>query len=149
MAQRYSVSRTIKAPIELVFRRISDVERFAELHDDILEIEFLSETTHGVGTRFRETRSMNGRTVTTELELTEYVENERVRFVSDAGGTIWDTVMAVTSNDDVTELEMNMDARPYKLLARIVNVMIKPMVTKAVTKDMDELKAWCENQSSE
>jgi len=71
MAQRYSMFRTIKAPIELVFSRISDVHRFAEVSEDILEIEFLSEKTHGVGTRFRETRDMNGRRATTELEITE------------------------------------------------------------------------------
>ncbi len=146
MAHRYNVLRTIKAPIELVFSRISDVHNFSEVSEDILEIEFLSETTHGVGTRFRETRNMNGRKATTELEITELVENERVRFVSDAGGTIWDTVMAVTANGEFTELEMTMDARPYKLIARIVNIVIKGMVTKAVTKDMDGLKTWCEAQ---
>ena len=144
MAHRYSVSRSIKAPIDLVFSRISDVHSFAEVSDDILNIEFLSETTHGVGTRFKETRNMSGREATTELELTEFVENERVRFVSDAGGTIWDTVMAVTPNGEYTQLEMNMDARPYKFVARIMNIVIKGMVTKAVTKDMDNLKAWCE-----
>ena len=146
MVQQYSVSRSINAPIELVFSRISDVRKFSEVSEDILEIEFLSETTSGVGTRFRETRNMNGRTATTELELTEFVENERVRFVSDSGNTIWDTVMAVTADGEVTKLEMNMDARPYKFLARIMNVVIKPMVTKAVTKDMDGLKTWCEAQ---
>lgn len=86
MPQRYSVNRTINAPIELVFSRISDVQNFAEVSEDIIDIEFLSETTSGVGTRFRETRNMNGRTATTDLELTEFVENERVRFVSAAGG---------------------------------------------------------------
>jgi hypothetical protein len=146
MAQRYSVSRTINAPIELVFGRISDVRRFAEVSEDVLEIEFLSETPHGVGTRFRETRNMNGRKATTELEVTEFVENERVRFVSDAGGTIWDTVMAVTANGDTTDLEMTMDARPSNFVARIVNLVIKGMVTRAVTRDMDQLKAWCEAQ---
>lgn len=146
MAHRYAVSRTVKAPIELVFSRISDVHRFAEVSEDILEIEFLSDITSGVGTRFRETRNMNGRTATTELEITECVENDRVRFVSDAGGTIWDTVMSVTPNGDVTNLEMIMDATPYKFVARIVNIFIKGMVNKAVTKDMDRLKAWCEAQ---
>jgi len=29
-----------------------------------------------------------------------------------------------------------------------VNRSIKPMVTKAVTKDMDRLKEWCETQPS-
>ena len=76
MAHRYAVSRSIEAPIELVFSRISDVHNFAEVSKDILEIEFLSETTQGVGTKFRETRDMNGRTATTDLEITEFVENE-------------------------------------------------------------------------
>ena len=149
MAHRYAVSRTIKAPIGLVFGRISDVRRFAEISEDILEIEFLSETTQGVGTRFRETRSMNGRRSTTELEITEHVQDERVRFVSDAGGTIWDTVMRVTPDGDVTRLEMTMDARPHRFMAHIVNVFIKGMVTRAVTADMDKLKAWCEAQASD
>jgi hypothetical protein len=148
MAHRYSVNRNIKAPIDVVFRRISEVEEFAEVSEDVLEIEFLTESTHGVGTRFRETRDMNGRRVTNELEITELVEHDRVRFVSDAGGTIWDTVMAVSSKGDVTELQMTMDARPYKLMARIMNFVIEPMVTKAVTKDMGQLKEWCEAHTS-
>jgi hypothetical protein len=148
MPQRYAASRTIKAPVELVFSRISDVHKFAEVSDDILEIEFLSETTHGVGTRFRETRNMNGRRATTELEITEFVENERVRLVSDAGGAIWDTIMHVTQDGDATRLDMTMDALPHTFMARIVNVFIKGMVTRAVTTDMDKLKAWCEAHSS-
>ncbi len=146
MAHRYSVSRTIDAPIDLVFRRISDVQNFPDVSEDILGVEFLSETTQGVGTRFKETRSMKGRTTITELEITELVENEHVRFVSDAGGTIWDTVMKVTSNGDGTELDMTMDARPHKLGARVINLFIKGMVNTAVTEDMDKLKAWCEAQ---
>ena len=143
-SQRHAVSRTIKAPVDLVFTRISDVHRFAEVSDDILEIEFLSGITHGVGTRFKETRNLNGRTATTEIEVTEYVENAGVRFVSDAGSTIWDTVMIVTARGDATELSMTMDARPYTWMAKLVNVFIKGMVTKAVTRDMDKLKMWCE-----
>lgn len=81
-----------------------------------------------------------------DLDITEFVENERVRFVSDAGSTIWDTVMAVTADGDLTRLDMTMDARPYKLMARLVNTVIKGMVTRAVTADMDKLKAWCEAQ---
>jgi len=144
MAQRYSVTRQIQAPIELVFSRISDIERFAEVNEHIVEIEFLTEQRSGVGTRFKETREMNGRRSTTTLELTEYVENDRVRLVADQGGAIWDTVMSVTEKDGATELRMVMDARPYKLMARIVTPLIKGMVTRAVVADMDGLKTNCE-----
>ena len=147
MAQRYSVTREIRAPIELVFSRISDVRRFEEVNEDVLEIEFLTEQQSGVGTRFKETRNMNGRRTTTTLELTEYVENQHVRFVSDEGGTIWDTVMRVAEKDGGTELRMVMDARPYKLLARIITPLIKGMVTKAVVADLDRLKTRCEQEA--
>ena len=149
MAQQYSVTRQIQAPIELVFSSISEVRRFEEVNEDVLSIEFLSEQQSGVGTRFRETRNMNGRRSTTTLELTEYVNNKHVRFVSDAGGTIWDTVMSVAEKDGGTELRMVMDARPYKLMARIVTPFIKGMVTKAVVADMDKLKTRCEQEATD
>jgi hypothetical protein len=37
-----------------------------------------------------------------------------------------------------------MDARPYKLMARVMNTLIGGMVKKAVEKDMDSVKAYCE-----
>ena len=57
---------------------------------------FLSEVRTGVGTRFRETRLMHGKERSTELEVTEYVENERVRMVADTDGTVWDSVFVVS-----------------------------------------------------
>ncbi len=149
MTTQYAVTRQIQAPLELVFERISDVRRFKDVNEDVLEIEFLTDQQSGVGTRFKETRNMNGRTATTTLELTELVENGHVRFVSDEGGAIWDTVMRVERKDGGTELSMAMDARPHKLLARIVMPLIKGMVTKAVVADMDKLKAWCESEAAE
>lgn len=148
MATQYAVIRQIQAPIELVFERISDVRRFKEVNEDILGIEFLGEQQSGVGTRFKETRNMNGRTSTTTLELTECVDNGHVRFVSDEGGAIWDTVMRVQAKDGGTELSMVMDALPHKFMARIVMPLIKGMVTKAVVADMDKLKAWCEQEAA-
>ena len=147
MAQPYAQIRQIQAPTELVFSAISDIRRFEEINESVLEIEFLTEQQSGVGTRFKETRDMNGRRSSTTLELTEYVDNEHVRFVSDAGGTIWDTVMSVAEKDGGTQLRMVMEARPYKFLARIITPLIKGMVTKAVVADMDGLKAWCEREA--
>ena len=148
MAQKYAVTRYIQAPLPLVFLRISDVRRFEEINESVTKIEFLTEQQSGVGTRFKETRLMKGREATTTLELTEYVENEHVRFVSDEGGTIWDTVMRVTENDGKTELSMVMDAKPYKFMARIITPLIKGMVSRAVVEDMDMLKVWCEREAS-
>ena len=141
---RHRVNRTIAAPVERVFETVASIERFREAIPHITKVEFLTESRTGVGTRFRETRVVRGREATTELEVTEYVPNERVRLVSDAGGTVWDTVFTTRSNAAGTELTMTMDGRPHTLLARIVNPIMGRMIGKAVESDMDDVKAHCE-----
>jgi uncharacterized protein YndB with AHSA1/START domain len=85
MAQ-YVATRSIAAPVARVFETVAHIDRFQEAIPHITNVEFLTETHSGVGTRFRETRLMRGREASTELEVTEYVPDERVRLVSDAGG---------------------------------------------------------------
>lgn len=145
---RTTVTRTIDAPVNVVFRTVADINHFSDAVPHIVNVEFLSDVTSGVGARFRETRLMKGKEQTTELEVTEYEENERIRLVSDAGGTIWDTVFTVTPQNGQTELTMTMDANAYKLMAKIVNPLIMGMVASAVGKDMDAVKAYCEEQGS-
>ena len=50
----------------------------------------------------------------------------------------------MTPDGDKTTLELTMDARPYKLSAKIVTPMLKNALQKAVEKDMDAVKAYCE-----
>ena len=95
MATNVTVTRRIDAPADVVFRAVAHIEQFSQAVPGILRVEFLSDVKSGVGARFRETRMMMGREASTELEVTEYVENERVRIVSEAGGALWDTVFTV------------------------------------------------------
>lgn len=144
-----TVTRVIDAPADVVFRTVADISHFSEAVPHIVNVEFLSEVRSGVGTRFRETRLMNGREASTELEVTEYVENDRVRIVSEAGGTIWDTVFTVSPAGGGTELTMVMDARPQKLSARLAVPLMLRMVKGAVATDMDAVKTFCERTGSE
>ena len=64
--------------------------------------------------------------------------------MSDAGGTIWDTVFTVRSVDSDTHLEMVMDARPHRLMAHILTPLFSRVIKKAIEGDMDDLKAYCE-----
>ena len=143
---RTRTSRTIDAPVEAVFEAVADISNFSQAVPHIARVEFLTERRVGVGTRFRETRLMRGREATTELEVTEYVRNERVRLVSDAGGTVWDSLFTVTPEGDgrSTRLDLVMEAKPYRLLARLLVPLIKGVVAKAVTADMDAVKVWLE-----
>ena len=140
------ISRTIDAPLDLVFQTVSDIRNFREAVPHIKHVEFLSDQQVGSGTRFRETRLMNGREHTVELEVAEYVDNDRVRMISDAGGTIWDTVFTVSEGADNVKLDMKMDIKPHTLFARIMTPLIRGMVVKGVETDMDAVKAFCESK---
>lgn len=141
-----TITRTIDAPLEDVFNTVADISQFSEAVPHIVKVEFLTESKAGVGTRFRETRVMKGKDVATELEVTEYVENDRVRMVADSHGTVWDSLFTVRSENGKTSLTLIMEARAYKFLPRLMNPLIKGMVAKAVGMDMDMVKAHCESQ---
>ena len=146
---RVNVSGIIEAPPEEVWGALSDIGNLPNRDEPVQKIEFLSPQKSGAGTRFRETRSMGSRTVETELEITESVPNESIRFVSDAGSTIWDTVYRChpegAPSGSSTRLEIDMEARPYKLRARLMNLLIMPMVRKGMTKHLKDLKTYCES----
>lgn len=117
---------------------------FSKAIPDIINVEFLSDVKSGIGTRFRETRLMNGKEAMTELEVTEFVENDHVRMVTDSHGAVWDSVFTVKRVDGHTELTLVMDARPHKFMQKMMIPMIKDMISKALEKDMDAVKTYCE-----
>ncbi len=145
MPKPVQTSVTIKAPVARVFDVVAHIENYQEAIPHLIEIEFLSEIKRGVGAKFRETRLMGKRKASSVLEVTEYIENETARFVSDAGGTIWDSVFSFNAlNENETELSLHMDAQPYKFLAKLMTPMIMGFVGKAVMADMQAIKVFCE-----
>lgn len=144
------LSRTIDADAEAVFETVSDISNFSRAVPHIVRVEYLSDVKVGVGARFRETRLMRGREATTELEVAEFVKNERVRMISDAGGTIWDTVFTVApgENGRGTRLDMVMEARPHRFMAKLAGPLMKGMIAKAIGEDLDAIKAYCEGGDS-
>ena len=138
------VSRTVNAPVDKVFAVVADTTIYQKAVPHIISVEVLSANTTGLGARFRETRKMKNREVSTELEITEYVLNEKVRFVSDQGGTIWDSLFLFSEENGQTTLQLTMQAKAYKLMAKLMVPMIKGMVQKAIEDDMDSIKAYCE-----
>jgi len=140
-------TRMISAPLEVVFDAISNPTSFKNAVESIVSTEYLTDQQRGAGTRFRETRMMNGKEVSVDLEISEHVENQHVRMVSDSGGTVWDTIFTVEQSGDQVAMKMAMEARPHKFMARMMNFLIRPMVAKAVESDMDAIKVFCENQN--
>lgn len=139
-----TITRRIKAPVEDVFDAVAHIENFSKAIPDITDVEFLTESHEGIGARFRETRKMKKRVATTELEVTEYEDNDHIRLVADEGGTVWDTIFRVEARVEGTELTMTMSSSPHTFKAKVTGPLTDSMVRKAVEKDMDALKNYCE-----
>lgn len=140
---RVTVGGPIDASPEVVFDAVTNIERLPEINEDVVRIEFLGEQKSGVGTRFRETRRMGKREMDTDLEVTEYVPHERARMVTDSHGTVWDTVFTVRAEGDGAHLEIAMDARPHKLMTKVMTPLMKPMFRKGMQKYLGVLAEHC------
>lgn len=138
--------RLVNAPIEKTFETIGSIEEFSRAVPQIKNYEFLSEQTEGLGTKFRETRIMNGKESETVLAIIDFVQNQLVRYLSDAGGTTWDTIFKVEESEKQTSLAMKMDATPNSIAAVFIVPLILGMVSKAVEGDMDSIKDYCEKR---
>lgn len=145
---RTLLSRSINAPANLVFKTVSEIEHFSKAVPAILHVEFLSDIKRGVGTHFRETRLINGKEVSTQLEVKEFVPDTHVRIVAESHGTIWDSVFIVTQLEDRTELTMVMDASTTKLIPKLFSSLMSGGIRRAIEKDLDSVKWYCEKQVS-
>ena len=145
---RTTVTRTIHAPADVVFSTVADISQFSQAVPHIVKVEFLSDVRSGLGTRFRETRLMKGRERQTELEVMEYVPDRRVRMVADSHGTVWDTLFEVRSESGFSILTVTMDATARGLLPKIMNVLIRGMVRRAIERDMESVKIYCERTAT-
>ena len=140
------LQRHVDAPVDMVFDTIAHIENFRQAVPDIVSVEYLGETRSGVGTRFCETRRMGGRDYSTEIEVTEYVPNERVRLVLQAGGAEWDTVFTVRPAEDGSLVGAEMTATPKSLLARVLVPLMKKSVSAAMENDLRSVAQWCETK---
>lgn len=139
-----TVTRSIHAPVGVVFQTVADARRLAQAISGVSKIEYLSVTTSGVGTRFRQTRVVNGRERILEFKVTEYVKNERVRIVNDSHDTLWDSVVTVAPSGRNTKLTLHVEARANGLLSRLMLPLVCRRVRTSAEKDLDGVKSLCE-----
>ena len=141
---RVVVIREIRAPIDFVFRSISNISQLPQTVPEIEKVEFLSENQSGIGTRFRETRLINGKESITDLEVTEYAQNEYIRMKADSHGIVWDSLFKVEKAGEFTQLTLTMDAKAQQLLPKLLNPLMKRMYKRGLEKHVDALKSYCE-----
>lgn len=138
----------INAPIDKVFEVFADIKGAQDRITGITKIDILSDAKSGIGTKWRETRIMFGKEATEVMEITDLQKNAFYTVEADSHGTKYKTIYEFESQDDgSTIVKMIFEGKPYTFGARLMGIMwffLKGATTKALEKDMIDLKKYCE-----
>jgi uncharacterized protein YndB with AHSA1/START domain len=136
------VTRTIPAPPEQVFGLFTDLDAAPERLSQIDAIERLTDGPVGVGTRWKETRTMFGRQATEEMEITEFAPPRAYAVEAESCGTRFRTDFRFSPETQGTRVEMQFVATPVSLFAHIMSPLsglMKGMLVKCLEQDLDDL----------
>lgn len=145
--QKITVERTIAAPPARVFASATDIHRWAEIVPAIERVEVLTPGPMGVGTRFRETRKMMGREATEEMTVTGFDPPRSYVLGAESHGCRYRTELRFEPAGAGTRMVFDFGAEPLTFAAKVMMVLMKPMMKKAAqmcAKDLDAIKAHCE-----
>lgn len=147
--QDVEVRRHVAAPVQRVWDVATDLAGSPEVIRGIDAVEVLTPGPFGAGTRWRETRTMMGRSATEEMTVTA-VEPARSYRVEAAGrGAHYVSTFAFApSADGGTDVTTTFGGRPTSTVARFLGAITAPLgrraVTRALEQDLDDIAAAAE-----
>jgi uncharacterized protein YndB with AHSA1/START domain len=104
-----TVSSHIAAPTERVFEQFTDLDHATAHVSGIKKIEVLTQGVFQLGTRWRETREVLGRTDSAEMEVTSFERNKTYTITHHKAGVRIDTVFAFARVIDGTKVNMEFE----------------------------------------
>lgn len=143
------IERRIAAPAERVWAVITDLEGSAERLSGVNEVEILERPEFGLGTRWRETRTMFGKEATEEMEVTGVEPGRAYTAGAESHGSKYLTELRIgDAGDGVSILTMTFNAVPQsfaaKLMANTIGHLFRGATRKALAKDLDDIAAAAE-----
>ncbi len=143
------VSRRVAAPAERVWRLTTDLAAAPTVLSGVDAVEVLAGgEPFDVGTRWRETRTMFGRSATEEMEVTDIDVGRRYTVVAESRGTRYETVVAVEPDGSGSRISMRFGAQPAgvggKVLAATVGRLFAGSTRKMLRRDLDDIAAAAE-----
>ncbi|MFK0253847.1 SRPBCC family protein [Streptomyces sp. NPDC090445] len=148
---RVVVQREMAAPVERVWRALTDLESMPGVVSGVDAVEVLTPGPFRVGTRWRETRRMFGRQATEEMYVTVCDAPERYVAEADHAGMHYVSEFRLDARaPGRTAVTMTFSAAPVApaargkrpgLFMRLLNRLGTKAVAKAVMKDLSDVAA--------
>ncbi len=145
-----AMRKNVGAPASKVWEIITDLDGAAARMSGIDKIERLDGGSEfGVGTKWRETRTMSGKTATEEMVVTHIEPGVSYTVEADARGAHYVSTMSVEAADeDRCRVGMTFAAEPDgimgKIMAATIGRMFQGSTRKAIEQDLDDIKAAAE-----
>jgi carbon monoxide dehydrogenase subunit G len=145
-----SVSRDVAAPPARVWDIVTDLDRSADVISGIDSVERLDGGgAFGVGTRWRETRTMFGRQATEGMSVTAMEPGRSYTVEADSRGAHYRSTVGVEPRGaDASHLSMTFAGEPSgavaKVLAATVGRVFDRATRKALARDLDDIAAAAE-----
>ncbi|PTT69643.1 SRPBCC family protein [Arthrobacter sp. HMWF013] len=146
-----SLTQHIRATPEKVWAVISDIPGSAATLTGIESVQMLSDGPYGEGTRWKETRTMMGRSETVEMWVAQADPPRSTTVKAQQGGADYTTRFSLAERGGGTDLMLTFGAGVAKptLLSKVTMALFgkigMSMTRKALAKDLAEIAAKAES----
>lgn len=140
---KFTQAMHIAAAPGRVFEQLSDFQGAPGRVRGIKKIEMLTNGPVGVGTRFRETRVMFGKEATETMEVASFDPPNGYTLGCESCGCRYRSEFRLTPRGGGTDVEMTFEAVPLTFLAKIMGVLMRPMLSmckKQIFQDLQDIK---------
>jgi len=148
---KLTIDIEIKAPKEKVWKVITDIENSVNTISGIEKIEILNKPKDTVvGLKWKETRTIFGKSATETMWITEATENDYYKTRAESNGAIYQTILKLSEKENTTFLTMEFNSEAItikgKIMAFIFGRMLNKTMKKLIKKDLINIKTTVENK---
>ena len=139
----------ITAPVEKVWKVITDIKNSAEFISGIEKVEVLEDPGNSlIGFKWEETRTMFGQTATEIMWITDLKENQYYRTRAERPNVVYISSLALEELPDGTKLSMEFEAEissfGMKILSTITGIFFNKATRDAMQQDLEDIKEFVE-----
>jgi carbon monoxide dehydrogenase subunit G len=151
MDHKTSLTQHINAPADKVWAVISDIPGSAATLSGIDAIQMLTDGPYAEGTRWKETRTMMGRSETVEMWVSQADPPRSTTVKALQGGADYTTRFALAERDGGTDLTLTFGAEVLKptRLSKVLMAVFGPVgmriTRRALARDLAEIAAKAES----
>jgi hypothetical protein len=147
----FVLSKHVEAPPETVFDVATDLAHAAEHVRGIEKIELLTPGPIGVGTKWRETRTMMGHEATETLEIKAFDRPRKYVVGCESCGCYFESTFSFAPRGSATDVTLDVHTRALTLMAKIMsplgNLMMGKTMRKLLDDDLEDVKRVAESRA--